>query len=93
MITSQKLTKRLSFHYQRRLIWKPKKKAKIFNIDNKMNITTKRQCFGTIKDHKDRVNPKYRFLNPTKCELGKISKHILQQIRTNTRTELNVNQW
>ena len=58
-----------------------------------MNITTKRQCFGTIKDHKDRVNPKYRFLNPTKCELGKISKHILQQIRTNTRTELNVNQW
>ena len=32
-------------------------------------------------------------LNPTKTELGKISKHILQQISTNIRTALNVNQW
>ena len=32
-------------------------------------------------------------LNPTKSELGKISKHILQQISTNIRTALNVNQW
>ena len=36
---------------------------------------------------------KYRLLNPTKSELGKISKHILQQISTNIRTALNVNQW
>ena len=93
MRTSQTVTKKRSFHYQKRLIWKPKKIAKILNIDNKMNITTKRQCFGTIKDHKVRVYPKYRFLNLTKCELGKISNHILQQISTNTRTELNVNQW
>ena len=35
----------------------------------------------------------YRLLNPTKSELGKISKHILQQISTNIRTALNVNQW
>ena len=32
-------------------------------------------------------------LNPTKSELGKISKDILQQIRINIRTALNVNQW
>ena len=38
-----------------------KKIAKCFNIDNKMYITAKRQCFVTIRDHKDnfRVNPKY----------------------------------
>ena len=35
----------------------------------------------------------YRLLNPTKRELGKISKHILQQISTNIRTSLNVYQW
>ena len=60
-----------------------------------MDITAKRQYFVTIKDHKDnfRVNQKYRLLNPTKSELGKISKNILQQIRINIRTALNVNQW
>ena len=60
-----------------------------------MDITTKRQCFITIKDRKDdfRVNTKYRLLNPTKSELGNISKHILQQISTNIRTVLNLNQW
>ena len=52
--------------------------------------------FLTSKDHKDNFRvcfPKYRLLNPTKSELGKISKHILQQISTNIRTSLNVNQW
>ena len=34
-----------------------------------------------------------RLLNPTKSEFGKISKPILQQISTNIRTGLNVNQW
>ena len=35
-----------------------KKMAKSFSIDNKIDITAKRQCFVTIKDHKDnfRVN-------------------------------------
>ena len=95
MIGSQKLIKKCSLHYQRRSLWKPKKIAKSFNIDNKMCITAKRQSFVTIKDHKDdfRVNPKYRLLNPTKSELGKVSRHMLQQISTNVRTALNVNQW
>ena len=60
-----------------------------------MDITTKRQCFLTINDRKDefQVNLKYRLFNPTKRQLGKISKHILQQISTNIRTALNMNQW
>ena len=72
-----------------------RKITKSFNIDNKMDIMAKRQCFVTIKDHKDdfRVNPNYRLLNPRKSELGKLSKHILQQIRTNNRTVLNMTQW
>ena len=94
MITSQKLAKRCSLHYQRKSI-KNKKIAKSFNIDSKMDITSKLQLFLNIKDYTDnfRVNLKYRFLNPTKSEFGKISKHILQQISTKIRTTLNVNQW
>ena len=74
---------------------KAKKITESFNIDNKIDIMVKRQCFVTFKDHKDdfRVNPKYRLLYPTKSELGKLSKDILQQISTNMRTALNVNRW
>ena len=55
----------------------------------------KQQCFVTIKDHKPdfRTNPKYRLLNPTKSELGKLSKHILQSINTELRNKIQVNQW
>ena len=40
-----------------------------------------------------RTNPKYRFLNPTKSQLGKISKQILQKINKTLRSKLNSNQW
>ena len=55
----------------------------------------KQQCFVTIKDHKlnFRTNPKYRLLNPTKSELGKLSKYILQTINTELRNKIKVNQW
>ena len=55
----------------------------------------KRQCFVTIKDHKPDfcTNPKYRLLNSTKSELGKLSKHILQTINTELRNKIKVNQW
>ena len=72
-----------------------KKIAKEFNLDEKLNIMAKQQCFVTIKDHKPdfRTNPKYRLLNPTKSELGKLSKHILQSINTELRNKIQVNQW
>ena len=72
-----------------------KKIAKEFNLDEKLNIMTKQQCSVTIKDHKPdfRTNPKYRLLNPTKSELGKLSKHILQTINTELQNKLKVNQW
>ena len=55
----------------------------------------KQQCFVTIKDHKPdfRTNPKYRLLNPTKSELGKLSKHILQTVNTELRNKIKVKQW
>ena len=48
----------------------------------------------TLKDHKEdyRTNPKYRLLNPTKSELGKIRKQILEKINKTLRSKLNLNQ-
>ena len=58
-----------------------KKIAKEFNMDEKLNIMTKQQCFVTMKDHKPdfHTNPKYRLLTPTKSELGKLGNIKVNQ--------------
>ena len=55
-----------------------KRISKKFSIEQKIDIMPQQQSFITIKDHKEnfRTNPKYRLLNPTKSELGKLSKNI-----------------
>ena len=55
----------------------------------------KQECFVTLKDLREdyRTNPKYCLLNPTKSQLGKISKPILQKINKTLRSKLNLNQW
>ena len=68
-----------------------KKIAKEFNLDDKLNIMVKQQCFVTIKDYKPNfcTNPKYRLLNPTKSELGKLSLANNQ----NFKTKLKLIEW
>ena len=48
-----------------------------------------------LKDHKDEFSncPKARLINPTKMELGKISKVILERITKEIRTCYKLNQW
>ena len=55
----------------------------------------KREAFISLKDHKENFenNPKCRLINPAKSDTGKISKLILDEINTQLRTILNVNQW
>ena len=55
----------------------------------------KQECFTTLKDHKKyyRTDPKYPLLNPTKRQLCKISKQILQKINKILRSKLNLIQW
>ena len=55
----------------------------------------KQECFLTLKNHRKdyETNPKYCLLNPTKSQLGKISKQILQKINKTLRSKLNLNQW
>ena len=55
----------------------------------------KKSAFITLKDHKENFNsnPKCRLINPSKSELGKVSKVILDDIKSKIRSTLNLNQW
>jgi hypothetical protein len=65
------------------------------SIGNRVDVMAKRDAFITIKDHKENFpsNVKCRLINPSKGELGKVSKVILDNINNNIRSAINVNQW
>ena len=71
-----------------------RKVAKNFNVNDRVDTMKKQECFIILKDHKEdyRTNPKYHLLNPTKCQLGKISKQISQKINKILKSKLNLNQ-
>ena len=49
----------------------------------------------TNKDHKEKFShvKSFRLINPTKSEIGKFSKNIVDKINKNTRNATKVNQW
>ena len=57
--------------------------------------TVPRAAFLTLKDHKENFqnNPQVRLLNPTKCEVGKISQKILTRIVKQLRKKMKLMQW
>ena len=84
----------------------PKKLEKAFNMEAKNIANTyklaeridhlpKTECFITLKDHKENFynKPTCRLINPTKNELGKISKQMIERINQKLLKELQVNQW
>ena len=54
--------------------------AQALKIDNRVETLAPKESFITLKDHKDNFqnNPTCRLINPTKPELGKVSKQIKQ---------------
>ena len=66
-------------------------KLKVEDRIEKFNI---KNCFITLKDHKGdfQSNPTRKLINPSKTQMGKISKVILQDICISFRSDLNVNQ-
>ena len=56
--------------------------ASKLEIEDRVYCTTKRASFITLKDHKQNFenNPKFRVINPTKSELGRVSKQMLSEI-------------
>ena len=74
---------------------KDKRIASKLEIADRLYCTSKRESFITIKDHKQNFmnNPKCRVLNPTKSELGKVSKQMLEKIISAVKTKSQLQQW
>ena len=64
-------------------------------IDNRVDITAKKEAFMTLKDYKPNFEnrPTCRLINPTKSEIGQISKKILDRINKKILSSTNINQW
>ena len=65
-------------------------------INDRIHRTSKRDSFVTLKDHKPgfHSNPSCRLLNPTKPELGKVSKQMLEKLNSELRAKkTELKQW
>ena len=65
------------------------------DLSDRIEITAEREAFITLKDHKPNFpnNPTCRLINPSKSELGKISKKILEKTIKNIRENTKLNLW
>ena len=56
---------------------------------------TKKEPFITLKDHKPNIDtdPKCRLTNPTKTEIGRVSKQTLDRINKQVLAIKNTNLW
>jgi len=64
-------------------------------IDDRVDTTANKNAFITLKDHKPNFanKPTCRLINPTKSEIGKISKEILDRINNKIARASKFNQW
>ena len=69
--------------------------ANSINLRNRMRKNQTSQAFVLLKDHKPNFNQKLpcRLINPAKSDIGKVSKCILEDITSQLRTSLSLNQW
>ena len=69
--------------------------AERLKLDDRVEKLAKTEAFVTLKDHKPNFNdhPTCRLINPSKSEIGAISKHILDDINTSIITSTKINQW
>ena len=64
-------------------------------IDDRVDSTANKDAFITLKDHKPNFTnkPACRLINPTKSEIGKISKTVLDRINHKITNSRKFNQW
>ena len=69
--------------------------ANNFKLADKIDHLAKIEAFISLKDHKENFNnkPTCRLINPTKNELGKISKKLVEDINKELLGKLTANQW
>jgi hypothetical protein len=65
------------------------------DLQERVFAAPQRQCFASLKDHKENFenNPKVRLINPSKLEVQKISKFIVERVNKTIRSKTGLNQW
>ena len=73
----------------------PKKIAIDLDLEDRIEKMQKSESYITVKDDKEDFPHKMscRLINPSKSDISKISKHILDKINQQMRSETEVNQW
>ena len=69
--------------------------AHSFDLDDRIDALQEGESFITYKDHKPHfpARKEVRLLNPSKTNVGAISKHILDRINVTLRQTTGLNQW
>ena len=69
--------------------------TKKLNIDDRVETTAMKEAFITLKDHKENFinKPTCRLINPSKPEIGQISKQLREKINRKLVNIKEVNQW
>ena len=74
---------------------KTKKFSKILKIEDRVECYSNQHAYIILKDHKEnfRSNTKWRLINPSKGEVGRVSKKYLNDIIADESRKTEVNQW
>ena len=72
-----------------------KKFAEELKISDRMECMDESEAYITIKDHNKNFSEKatFRLVIPSKSDIGKVFKCILDQINQNNSRNTNFNQW
>ena len=72
-----------------------KKIAEKLKLDDTIQQLHETEAFSLVKDHKEGFpnSPSFRLINPSKLDIGKTSKHILDKINNSLLSNTKVNQW
>ena len=87
--------KKAPVNTKRKIDRESKKSAKTLTLDDKMECYSDNPAYITLKDHKEnfRNNAKCRLINPSKSEVGLVSKSYLSNIIASISKKTKVNQW
>lgn len=66
-----------------------------WRIEDRMEKLETSDAYITVKDHKEdfNVSPSFRLINPSKTDIGRVSKQMLDDINRNLLLHVPVNQW
>ena len=80
---------------ERNINYKAKIIAEKLELADKIDILDSKPAYITLKDHKEnfRNHPKCRLINPSKSQIGLISKQILDKINRQILEATKLNQW